>query len=99
MKHKLHAKPQWVNGIYHASQKQLRYEKELELLVKSGEVLFFIPQVPFRLPGGVKFVLDYLVFWANGEASFIEVKGFKTPLYIAKKKMVEALYPIEIIEV
>jgi hypothetical protein len=26
----------------------------------------------------------------------VDVKGMKTPVFIAKKKMVEALYPVEI---
>jgi len=65
---------------------------------KAGNVLFFLTQVPFRLPGGVRYVCDFEVFFADGTVTFIDVKGFKTPEYIAKKKMVEAMFPVEIEE-
>lgn len=65
-----------------------------------GEVLLIFRQVPFHLPGNVKYVCDFMVFWANGEITFEDVKGFKTAIYIAKKKMVEDLYyPIKIQEI
>jgi hypothetical protein len=56
-------------------------------------------QVPLHLPGGVKYVCDFQVFWQDGHVSFEDVKGMKTPLYIAKKKIVEELYPIQIQEI
>ena len=56
-------------------------------------------QVPFHLPGGVKYILDFLIFWANGEVTFVDVKGMKTAIYILKKKQVEDLYKIKIEEV
>ena len=55
-------------------------------------------QVPFHLPGNVKYVVDFQVFMTDGTVKFIDVKGHRTPQYIAKKKMVEALYPVEIEE-
>ena len=55
-------------------------------------------QVPFRLAGGVRYVVDFVVFWANGDITFEDVKGYKTPMYITKKKMVEDMYPIQIKE-
>jgi hypothetical protein len=44
-------------------------------------------------------VCDFQVFWQDGHVSFEDVKGVKTPLYIAKKKIVEELYPIQIQEI
>ena len=69
------------------------------MLQKIGDVLFFLRQVPFHLPGGVKYVCDFLIFWANGTVTIEDVKGFKTEIYKAKKKMVEDIYPITISEV
>ena len=43
-------------------------------------------------------VVDFVEFWADGTVNFIDVKGYKTPQYKRNKKLVEALYPIEIIE-
>lgn len=70
----------------------------MKLLEKttSGDVLFFLRQVPFELPGGVKHFIDFEVFFADGTVEFVEVKGLDTPMGKAKRKMVEDLYPIKI---
>lgn len=98
LRHKFKATRTEIDGIKFDSKAEAKRYKELLLLKEKGEVLFFLRQVPFFLPGGVKYVLDFLVFWANGEITFEDVKGFKTPLYILKKKQVESLYPIKITE-
>lgn len=72
------------------------YYSRLKLLQQSGEVIFFLRQVPFHLPGNVRYVVDFIEFWSDGTVKFIDVKGMDTPLSIAKRKLVEAHYPIEI---
>ncbi len=99
IKHKFKARRTNVDGIKFSSKKEANRYNILKLLQKSGDILFFLRQVPFHLPGGVKYVCDFLIFWANGDVTIEDVKGFKTEIYKAKKKMVEALYPIEILEV
>jgi len=96
--HKFHAKPTEVDGIRFASKKEARYYEQLLIARKSGELLFFLRQVPFHLPGGVRFVVDFAEFWKSGEVRFVDTKGFKTESYRAKKRMVEALYPMTIME-
>ncbi len=83
----------------YASAKEARYAGELALRQKCGEVLFWLEQVPFRLPGGVKYRADFVVFLMGGGYQVVDVKGFRTPMYKAKKRLVEALYPIKITEV
>lgn len=97
-RHKFHAKPTQIDGIKFASKKEAKYYSELLLRQKAKEIIFFLRQVPFYLPGGVKYVCDFQEFWSDGTVHFVDVKGFKTPTYIAKKKMVEAIYPIIIEE-
>ncbi len=99
VRHKFKAQPTEVDGIRFASKKESLYYRDLLLLQKSGEIVFFLMQTPFRLPGGVIYRADFMEFWASGEVKIVDVKGHKTPEYISKKKMVEALYPIKIIEV
>lgn len=99
IKHKFKAKPTELDGIKFSSKKEAKYYSELKLAQKSKELVFFLRQVPFYLPGGVKYVCDFQEFWADGTVRFVDVKGFKTPQYKAKKKMVQSLYPIEILEV
>jgi hypothetical protein len=99
IKHKFKARRTNVDGIKFSSKKEANRYNILKLLQKSGDILFFLRQVPFHLPGGVKYICDFLIFWTNGDVTIEDVKGFKTEIYKAKKKMVEALYPIEILEV
>ena len=95
-KHKFHAKQAIRNGIKFQSKKEAKYYDELLLRQKAGEVLFFLRQIPFDLPGGIKYRADFMEFWSNGEIKIIDVKGFQTKDFIRNKKMIEALYPIEI---
>lgn len=100
IRHKYGAKSVELDGIKFPSRKEGRYYAELKLRVAAGEVLFFLRQTPLHLPGGVKYVCDFVEFHADGTVHFVETKGFKTALYKAKKSIVEAVYPhIEIEEV
>jgi len=71
------------------------YEKLVELQEK-GEVLFFIRQPAFDLASNLRYFADFLVFWADGTADFIDTKSRDTTLSLAKRKMVEELFPVEI---
>ena len=99
LKHKFNAKPVTDDGIRFASKKEHKRYLELKKLEEIKEVLFFFRQTPIHLPGNVKYVLDFVVFWANGEITFEDVKGMKTPIYNIKKKQVESIYPINITEI
>ncbi len=98
IRHKYRAKPTELDGIKFASKKEAKRYSELKLLREAGEVVFFLRQTPLHLPGGVKYVCDFLVFWADGTVTFEDVKGMRTAQYKTKKKIVEATYPIEITE-
>lgn len=98
-RHKFRAQPTETDGIKFSSKKEAAYYSQLKLRVRAGETLFFLRQVPFHLPGGVRYVVDFVEFLADGTVAFIDVKGMATPMYTAKKKMVESLYPITIKEV
>ena len=98
LRHKFKAKPCEVDNIKFASKKEQKRYCELQVLQKAGDLLFFLRQVPVHLSGGVKYVCDFLIFWSDGTVTFEDVKGFKTDLYKTKKKMVEAMYPIKIVE-
>lgn len=88
-----------VDGILFASKAEARRWKELELLRRAGSVRFVLRQVPFHLPGGVRYVVDFAVFWADGRTSFEDVKGHRTEVYRLKRRQVQALYPVTIEEV
>ena len=96
--HKFKAIATEHEGIRFASKKEGQRSLDLKQLQSAGEIAFFLRQVPFHLPGNVKYVVDFAIFWACGEVTFEDVKGVRTPQYITKKKQVEALYPITIKE-
>lgn len=98
-RHKFNAIRTEINGEKFASKKEAGYYQQLLLAQKSGDLLFFLRQTPLHLPGGVRYIIDFLEFWKNGEVRFTDVKGMRTPIYILKKKQVEAIYPIQITEV
>ena len=88
-----------VDGIKFRSKKEARYYCDLKIRQQAGEVEMFLMQVPFHLPGGIKYVADFMVFLADGTAEVIDVKGQRLPEYKTKKKLVEFNFPVEIKEV
>jgi hypothetical protein len=78
------------------SRLERRYYDQLKIRQSNGEVVFFLRQAPFDLPGGVKYVCDFQVFLADGTVEFVDTKGRDTQMSIAKRKIVEDLYPVEI---
>jgi len=86
------------DGMKFHSKKEAEYYDILKTAQAGGYVSFFLRQVPFHLPGNVKYICDFLVFYTDGTAQVIDIKGKRTPAYIKNKKMVEALFPVTIEE-
>jgi len=99
VRHKYGAKPTTTHGIRFASKREAEYYEDLLLRVRGGDVVVFLRQVPFHLSGGVRYVVDFLEFHADGSVHFVDVKGMETPQFKAKKRMVEDLYAPITIEV
>lgn len=93
--HKYFAKPTNVDGIRFSSKLEASYYSKLKMLRNAGEIVFFLRQVPFDLPG-CKYLADFQIFWRSGDVSFIDVKGIDTPVSKLKRKQVEDLYPVKI---
>jgi hypothetical protein len=51
--------PMEADGIKFASILEARFFQELELRRQAGEILYFLRQVPFHLPGGVIYRIDF----------------------------------------
>ena len=97
-KSKYHNRAVMLDGKWFHSEKEGRRYLDLKLARKTGDAIRYLRQVPFELPGGVKYFLDFLVFWRDGRVSFEDVKGYKTQTYKIKKKQVEKIYKIKIEE-
>ncbi len=85
-----------LDGINLKSKLESSYYMHLQLLKKAGEVEYFLRQIPFYLPGNVRYVCDFQVFTTDGRVIYVDVKGVETNMFKLKKKQVEALYPVEI---
>ena len=94
--HKYNAVRSEADNIKFDSKKEMTYYLELKLRVKAGEIIFFLLQTPFNLPGNVKYRVDFQEFHKDGTVHFIDVKGMETSEFKLKKKQVEALYPVKI---
>lgn len=68
-----------------------------KLRIQQGQLAYQLLQVPFRLPGGVKYVVDFVEFGMDGSVKYVDVKGSVTQMFKTKKKQVEALYPVKIV--
>lgn len=91
-----------LDGIVFDSKKEMHRYAELLLLVRSGDVIDMHRQVPFRLEvNGVdcgSWRADFVYQDREGRLVVEDVKGHRTPLYKLKKKLVEAIYDVKIIE-
>lgn len=92
-----------VDGIKFDSQHEATIYQELMLRVRAGELKAVLRQVSFDLPGGIRYVADFVTI-----APDMHVEGVydaKSPatkanrVYINKKKQMKACWGIEIREV
>lgn len=90
-------------GVKYHSKKEAHYAMMLDALIKRGEVLSWQGQVSFPIVIGeakiCTYICDFVVEYSDGRQEVVDVKGFKTDIYRLKKKLVEALFDVRIIEV
>ncbi len=93
IRHKFHAVATECDGLRFDSKAEARYYLYLKARQSTGEVVGFLRQVPFHLPGGVRYVVDFLIFNADGSVQFVDVKGHETAEFKTKMRLVKTLYP------
>jgi hypothetical protein len=95
---KYHNQPTTVDGIRFASKREARFYEQLKIRQQLGEVSHWLRQVPIHLPGGTRYVLDFLVFYTDPDRApdYIDAKGRETQVFRLKKREVEHHYPIRI---
>lgn len=103
---KYHAKKTEVDGVVFDSKKEAQRFQELKLCMHAkgdDRVVDFELQPRFECVVNDKkictYIADFKVMYADGRVEYEDVKGMKTPVYRLKKKLVEALFPVEIKEV
>lgn len=98
-RHKYNATATHVDGIRFPSKAEAARYETLKLLKAVGEIRWFCRQAIFDLPGGIKYLADFVIVLGDGTVRVEDVKGFKTPEYLLKRKQVQALYGVTIAEV
>lgn len=97
------AKKTEYNGVTFDSKAEAHRAYELDMLKRSGEVIDIEYQPVFEVVVEgkkiCKYKADFKVTYSDGHIEIEDVKGVKTPVYKLKKKLVEAIYNIEIIEI
>ena len=88
-----------VDGHTFDSVKEANYYTELKLRLKCNDIKGFCLQPTFILAPGLKYKADFIVFNNDGTYDVIDVKGFKTKAYIAKKKDFEDKYNLKLTEI
>ena len=92
-----------IDGMKFDSQKEADfYFSRLLPAWRLGELKLLARQVPFDLPGGIKYVADFVIVGMNGDVDVIDTKSEATKknrVYINKKKQMASEWGIEIKEV
>jgi hypothetical protein len=94
-----------LNGKVYASKKEMNQAIKLDAMVQSGEISFYLRQVPFDLGAGIRYLADFVTYrgWhsvglqgdriIHYEVTVIEVKGFWNSTAKMKMKLFKAKYP------
>lgn len=88
-----------VDGHTFDSQKEAEYYQDLKIRLKSNDIKGFCLQPTFILAPSLKYKADFIIFNNDGTYDVIDVKGFRTKEYIAKKKVFEDKYNLKITEI
>jgi len=82
-----------VDGIKFDSRKEAEAYRKLKILYQAGEVRCLKLQPEFKLTAGIKYRADFDVVWKDGRRECIDVKGFKTPVFKLKMKLMKHDFP------
>lgn len=98
-KNKYRNKPTVIDGIRFASLAESRYYVSLKAMKQAGAVKWFLMQVPFHIPGepkAIRYVLDFMICYADGSIKFADVKGVETQVFKTKRAIVQQQFGIKI---
>ena len=91
-----------IDGRVFDSLHEAEVYRELLIRWKAGEIRSVCCQVPFLLPGGVKYIADFAVLENDGTYTVMDAKSEATrkdKVYRLKKRQMRECLGIEIVEV
>ena len=100
-RHKYGAKVTEVDGIRFPSKRQAQRYTDLKLLERAGEITELQLEVTYTIVVNNVKICSYRADFVYREHGFLIVedcKGYRTPVYKLKKKLMKACYGIEIRE-
>jgi hypothetical protein len=95
-KSKYRAIPTTIDGIRFHSKKEADFYRRLKVSKEHADIKYFLLQVPFRLPGNIRYLCDFMIVNLDNSLEYVDVKGRDTPLSLLKRKQVAEIYGIEI---
>lgn len=91
-----------ADGIWFDSKREANRYKDLVLLQEAGEINSLHLQVAFPVTIGPHKICNYIAdfYYQDASGKFVieDSKGMRTPVYKLKKRLVEAIYGIKILE-
>lgn len=93
-----------VDGILFDSQKEAQHYRDLLARQRAGEICDLVLQPVFPIVVNGRKIAKYIADFKyrdlkTGATIILDAKGMRTDVYQLKKKLVEALYNIQIVEV
>ena len=88
-----------IDGHTFDSKKEAEYYCDLKNRLKANDIRGFCIQPTFILAAGLKYKADFIIFNNDGTQEIIDVKGYRTKEYTAKKKVFEDKFNLEIKEI
>lgn len=103
-KNKYNSEKTEKDNIIFASQKEAAKYEELALLLKAGQITKLELQPVYVLQQGftdnsgrrhraIKYKADFRITYPDGTIAVIDTKGYRTPAYMIKKKLLLKRYP------
>jgi hypothetical protein len=93
---KYRAKSTIYNDICYHSKFEAAYAEALDLSLKAGDILKWERQVrlPLEINGYhiTNYYIDFIVYHLDGSREFVETKGFQTPEWQMKWRILEATF-------
>lgn len=99
MQSKYHAKIQEFKGVKYDSGLEARIAADLEYQRVAGDIVEVKRQfcIDFVINGYkiTRHYVDFRVTYKDGTVELIEAKGMDTPMWIVKRRLVEAIYLVD----
>jgi hypothetical protein len=80
-------------GLKFDSKAEADYHDLLQVAVRAGDLVGLMRQPVFYLPGGTRYIADFLCSWGDGRVDARDVKGVETAEFKVKWREVQVAYP------